>query len=88
MLRAWIRDVVEYSSRIDLDEINLTKEEKLLDDQENTIGFLRSAAFSPKFKKVVGIAMIKLKYCNETQKFKLNVKNKSVSGTVCSLPIL
>ena len=29
------------------------------------IGFLRSAAFSPKFKKIVGIAMIKSKYCKD-----------------------
>ena len=74
--------------KIDLDEINLTKEEKLLDDKNNVIGFLRSAAFSPKFKKVVGIVMIKSKYCNDLQKFKLNINDKSVSGIVCNLPIL
>ena len=74
--------------KIDLDEINLTKEEKLTDEKENVIGFLRSAAFSPKFKKVVGIAMIKSKYCNDSQKFKLNINDRLASGIVCSLPIL
>ena len=73
--------------KIDLDQINLTKEEKLLDENKNIIGFLRSAAFSPKFKKVVGIAMIKSKYCNHSQKFKLNINDKLVSGIVCNLPI-
>ena len=74
--------------KIDLNEINLIKEKKLLDEKENIIGFLRSAAFSPKFKKVVGIAMIKLRYCNDSQKFKLNINNKIVQGIVCNLPIL
>ena len=74
--------------KIDLNEINLTKEEKLFDDKENVIGHLRSAAFSPKFKKVVGIAMIKSKYCNNSQKFKININNKYSSGIICNLPIL
>ena len=74
--------------KIDLNEINLTKEEKLLDDKENVIGHLRSAAFSPKFKKVVGIAMIKSKYCNDLQKFKVNIDDKYSSGIVCNLPML
>ena len=74
--------------KIDLKEINLIKEEKLLDENEKVIGYLRSAAFSPKFNKVVGIAMIKSKYCKVSQKFKVNIEKKLASGIVCNLPIL
>ena len=74
--------------KIDLDEIYLTKEENLLDAIDNIIGFLRSAAFSPKFQKVVGIAMIKSKYCNVAQVFKVKINEKVASGVICNLPIL
>ena len=74
--------------KIDIDQINLTKEEKLLDQNNNIMGFLRSAAFSPKFNKVVGIAMIKSKYCQDSQQFKVDIENKLSSGKICNLPIL
>ena len=74
--------------KIDLDKINLTKEEKLLDDKNNIIGFLRSAAFSPKFKKVVGIAMVNMKYCKENQDFKISLNGKFNNGKICNLPIV
>ncbi len=73
--------------KINAKNILLTKEEKLLDDNNKTIGFLRSAIYSPRFKNVVGIAMIYKDYCKELQKFKINIDNKNVSGSVCSLPI-
>ena len=74
--------------KIDLKEVNLTKEENLLDENNNTIGFLRSAAYSPKFNQVVGIAMIMSKYCQDSQKFKVNINKKLALGKVCNLPIL
>ena len=74
--------------KIDSNEINLIQEEKLLDQNNNVIGFLRSAAFSPKFNKVVGIAMIKSKYCEDSLKFQVNINKKLVSGKICNLPIL
>ena len=74
--------------KIDLAEIHLTKEERLVDANDNIIGFLRSAAFSPKFQKVVGIAMIKSKYCNVAQVFKVKINEKVASGVICNLPIL
>ena len=67
--------------------IYLTKEEKLFDDKQKTIGFLRSAVYSPRFKMIVGIAMINRDYCKVSQKFKINLNNKIISGSVCSLPI-
>ncbi len=67
--------------------INLTKEEKLFDDNKKTIGFLRSAVFSPRFKMIVGIAMINRNYCKDSQSFKININNKEVKGSICDLPI-
>ena len=67
--------------------INLTKEEKLIDDNNKTIGYLRSAVYSPRFKMIVGIAMINRDYCKDTQNFKININSKEVSGSVCGLPM-
>ena len=60
----------------------------LLDLENYEIGQLRSAAYSPKFDKVVGIAMVKKDFCNASQKFKIKLNNNSISGEICSLPIL
>ena len=49
--------------QIDTNKINLTKSLKLKDDKGNIIGDLRSACYSPHFKKVIGIAMINEPYC-------------------------
>ena len=59
-----------------------------VDKNNNLIGFLRSAAYSPKFKKVVGIAMIYKKYCEENQDFKIIHNNESSEGKICNLPII
>ncbi len=67
--------------------INLTKEIKLFDDNNKTIGYLRSAVYSPKFKMIVGIAMINRDYLNDSQNFKIDINNKVVSGSVCDLPM-
>ena len=67
--------------------INLTKEEKLIDDNNKTIGYLRSAVYSPRFKMIIGIAMINRDYCKDTQNFKININSKEVSGSVCGLPM-
>ena len=47
--------------KVDLDKIEMT-EERPLQGGNNLIGYLRSAVYSPHFKKVVGIAMIKKEY--------------------------
>ena len=73
--------------KIDINHINLTQEEKLTDQNNNLIGFLRSAAFSPKFKKVVGIAMINKKYSNDSQDFVIKIDDVTAKGKVCNLPI-
>ena len=73
--------------KINEKNINLTSELKLVDENKITIGYLRSAVYSPRFKMIVGIAMINLDYCKDSQNFKTNINNKEVSGSVCSLPM-
>ena len=68
-------------------KINLTKEIELVNENKKTIGHLRSAVYSPRFKMIVGIAMINLEHCNVSQNFKININNKEASGSVCSLPM-
>ncbi len=71
---------------IDIDQINLTKEIPIFINK-NKIGTLRSAAYSPKFKKVVGIAMIKKEYWTENNKFKIQIDTEMYSGILRQLPI-
>ena len=44
---------------IDAKEINVSKSINLIDDKNLKIGELRSGVYSPYFKKVIGIAMIR-----------------------------
>ena len=75
-------------AKIDTDNINLTQEEKLYDNNKNEVGVLRSAAFSPNFKKVIGIAMINKDFWNMTEKFEIIINGSVKSGKICELPIL
>ncbi len=72
--------------KIDIKSISLTESLPLMIEGKN-IGELRSGAFSPKFNKVVGIAMIKTDYCKLSQKFELMFKDNLVHGEICNLPI-
>ena len=74
--------------KIDSKFIDVSQGIPLLDLKNYEIGQLRSAAYSPKFNKVVGIAMVKKDFCIESQKFKIESNNNSISGEICSLPIL
>ena len=60
----------------------------MYNDKNTEIGRLRSAAFSPKFEKVVGIAMIKKDFLVLSQRFKINIEGNMISGEVCNLPII
>ena len=44
--------------KIDINEISVTGSLDLTDDNNKIIGELRSACYSPHFKKVIGIAMM------------------------------
>ena len=48
--------------KIELKSIDVEQGIPILDLKDNKIGQLRSAAYSPKFNKVVGIAMMEKNY--------------------------
>ena len=74
--------------KIDIDEISVTGSLDLTDDNNNIIGELRSACYSPHFKKVIGIAMMQKKYWNPEQNIKVVVNGHNCVGKVCDLPFI
>jgi len=68
--------------------ISLSEEIKMFNNENKEIGRLRSAGFSPKFEKIVGIAMINKDFWKVSQKFKINIDGNSTHGEICDLPIL
>ena len=73
--------------KINSDTLNLTSVD-LLNKKKQIIGNLRSAAFSPTFNKIVGIAMINKEYCKNNEIFNINLNDNLVDGEVCELPII
>ena len=74
--------------KINVKSIDLINEVPIFESEKNEVGKLRSAAYSPKFNKIVGIAMIKIEFCKPNQKFKIKINDNIIDGEVCSLPIL
>ena len=74
--------------KIDIDEISVTGSLDLTDDNNNVIGELRSACYSPHFKKVIGIAMMQKEYWNPEQNIKVVVNGHNCVGKVCDLPFI
>ena len=72
---------------IDLDKIEVT-ESISLHDNNNIVGNLRSATYSPSLKKVVGIAMIKKEYWDRKTPIELKIGDKKSQGKLCELPIV
>ena len=73
--------------KINSDTLNLTSVD-MFNKKKQIIGNLRSAAFSPTFKKIVGIAMINKEYCKNNEIFNINLNDNLVDGEVCELPII
>ena len=73
--------------KIDTDNLDLDNTD-ILNNDSRVIGELRSAAYSPYFKKIVGIAMMKMDYCKIQEHFKMKISNKSINGEICNLPII
>ena len=73
--------------KIDLDKIEMM-EERLLHKGTSLVGQLRSAVYSPHFKKVVGIAMIKKQYWDKKTPFELEINGKKSKGLICDLPLV
>ena len=73
---------------INLDKINLSESIELIDNKNNIIGDMRSAVFSPTFKKVIGIAMLKKPYWDVGLEFNINIEGVSTKGTICNIPFI
>ena len=73
--------------KIDLDKIEIM-EEKPLQNGKSLVGHLRSAVYSPHFKKVVGIAMINREYWDKKNSFELEINGKKSKGLICDLPLV
>ncbi len=65
-----------------------TTDRNLLDKDSKIIGELRSAAYSPQAKKIVGIAMIQKKFYENNKSFKMNTNNELIEGEITSFPII
>ena len=73
---------------IDIDKISITGSLELSDQNNNIIGELRSACYSPHFKKVIGIAMMKKPHWNVDQDIKAKINGEICVGKVCDLPFI
>ena len=74
--------------KIDVQEISLTSSKNIYDENNTLIGELRSSAYSPQFKQVIGIAMIKKPFWKNSQTFKIELNNNTFNGKVCDLPFI
>ena len=74
--------------KFDTDNIILTGSLDLTDQDNKIIGELRSACYSPHFKKVIGIAMMKKDYWSTDQDVKAQINSENCTGKVCDLPFI
>ena len=74
--------------KFDTDKISLTGSLDLTDQNNKKIGELRSACYSPHFKKVIGIAMMKKDYWNTDQDVNAKINSQNCTGKVCDLPFI
>ena len=74
--------------KLDAKEISLSGSLDLKDENNNIIGELRSACYSPHFGKVIGIAMIKKPYWEVSQSVKAEINGNICNGNVCDLPFI
>ena len=72
----------------DLDNISLTSSLDLIDKNNIIVGELRSACYSPHFKKVIGIAMMKKSHWDRDQEVKAQINGDFCIGKVCDLPFI
>ena len=74
--------------QIDISKINLTKSLNIKDEKGNSIGDLRSACYSPHFKKSIGIEMINEPHCNAYATGLLEIDGNLIAVKVCDLPFI
>ena len=73
---------------VETNEISLTGSVNITNNDGNLIGDLRSACYSPHFKKVIGIAMINEPFCKVSVTGKLEIEGKTLTLKVCELPFI
>ena len=73
---------------VETNEISLTGSLNIMNNDGNLIGDLRSACYSPHFKKVIGIAMINEPFCKVAVTGKVEIGGKNISLKVCELPFI
>jgi dimethylsulfoniopropionate demethylase len=73
---------------IEAKNISLTGSVDIMNNDGKSIGELRSACYSPHFKKAIGIAMIKEPFCKAYETGKLEIEGKTLTVKVCDLPFI
>ena len=73
--------------KINADKINLRSAINLTID-DKIIGEIRSACYSPTFKKVIGIAMIFNPYFLKKDQFNIIIDNNLHTGEICEIPFV
>ena len=73
--------------KINADKINLRSAINLTID-DKIIGEIRSACYSPTFKKVIGIAMIFNPYFLKKDQFNIVIDNNLHTGEICEIPFV
>ena len=74
--------------KLDAKEISLSGSLDLKNEEGIIIGELRSACYSPHFKKVIGIAMMKKPNWEVSQSVKAKINGNICTGNVCDLPFI
>jgi len=74
--------------QIETKEISLSGSLDIKDEKNTIIGELRSACYSPHFKKVIGIAMMEKSFWKVSQFVKIEINNNTFNGKVCDLPFI
>ena len=74
--------------QIEINEISLISSVNIMNNDGNLIGDLRSACYSPHFKKVIGIAMINEPFCKVSVTGKVEIDGKNIALKVCELPFI
>jgi len=74
--------------QIEAKAINVSGSIDLKDENNIKIGELRSGCYSPRFQKVLGIAMIKKPFWEVSQIVKIQINEQTFDGKVCDLPFI
>ena len=74
--------------KIDGKQISLTSSKNIYDKNNNLIGELRSVTYSPHFKQIIGIVMIKQPYYEYAEDVYVELDDAKFNGRICDLPFI